>query len=424
VQRTSAPGLTFGRGAREYEVAIAELSPPERSALIEGTHVSLNTAPTLSPDEERPRTLQEAKAWMMDRARKQIHPMNNLSVEDTAAAVDRLDGLDGASWARAWRVAGEQAWDEAKAAEATGDAEAARRHFTRADGFFFLGRFPCPNHPDKLACAERERDAYLKLGEAMDPPLRRVAIPFPRAEGEGNEVVFYYRRPKEVARPPIVVMWGGVDAWKEQMTAASDAVLAQGVATIALDNAGTGESPVVGRPGAERQFLAVFDWIAQQSDLAGRPVCLGRSFGGYWATLLAHCYAERIAGAVNWGGGVHYMFQPEWIGRSRYPDSYLMELVETRQRMLGAANWNEYLEGFRRLSLLDAGVLDAPCAPLLLVNGREDKQCPVADIDLLLGHGSPKAVRLFPGGHMGLTPETLPTIVNWTCTLAKMEASR
>ena len=50
-------------------------------------------------------------------------------------------------------------------------------------------------------------------------------------------------------------MWGGVDAYKEQMTAASDAFLENGVATLAMDNAGTGESPVKGVPDAERQFL-------------------------------------------------------------------------------------------------------------------------------------------------------------------------
>jgi esterase FrsA len=116
---------------------------------------------------------------------------------------------------------------------------------------------------------------------------------------------------------------------------------------------------------------------------------------------------------VNWGGGAHFMFQPEWIRRSRHPDSYLMELVETRMRMLGVKTEEGYVEAFARLSLLDQGLLDRPSAPLLLVNGRGDNQCPVADIDLLVGHGSPKSVRMFPGGHMGITPTTLPTIINW-----------
>jgi len=133
---------------------------------------------------------------------------------------------------------------------------------------------------------------------------------------------------------------------------------------------------------------------------------------------------ERLAGCVNWGGGAHHMFQPEWVEASRYPDSYLMELVETRSLMLGATDDSEYLGGFKRLSLLDQGVLEQPCAPLLLVNGKEDRQCPVEDISLLIGCGSPKTVRLFPGGHMGLTPQTLPTIVDWLCKQVKGQGVR
>ena len=51
--------------------------------------------------------------------------------------------------------------------------------------------------------------------------------------------------------------------------------------------------------------------------------------------------------------------------------------------------------------------------PLLLINGKDDKQTPIQDLYLLLEHGDPKSIRIFPGGHMGQTPSTLPTIVKW-----------
>ncbi len=198
------------------------------------------------------------------------------------------------------------------------------------------------------------------------------------------------------------------------MNAISEAFIAHGHAKIAIDNPGTGQSPVKGVVDADRHFVAMFDLATARADLdAARVGCLGRSFGGYWATRLAHLHPERIAGAVNWGGGAHYMFQRDWVEASRYPDSYLMELVETRSRMLGASNDVEYIEFFERLSLVKQEILDRPCAPLLLVNGKEDKQCPIADMHLLMERGSPKSVRLFPGGHMGLTPQTVPTIVTW-----------
>lgn len=367
-----------------------------------------------SPPIERPKTLDEAKAWMKARLVSRTHPMNALPVGDGERAIDELPGLDGERWGRYWGELGDRAMREAQDAERLGRADEAGALFQKASGFYFMGRFPCPNHPNKQRCARAEREAYLHSSRFWSIPIERVAIPFDGRVGEGREVVVLVRRPPGVVDPPVVVMWGGVDACKEQMTAASDAFLARGVATVALDNAGTGESPVRGVPDAERQFLAVMDWAAQADGWRGTRVgLLGRSFGGYWATKLAHLVPERIAGAVNWGGGAHDMFQPQWIAASRYPDSYLMELVETRSMMLGARNDDEYVAFFKRLSLLDQGLLDRPSAPLLLVNGKDDRQCPVSDIHLLLEHGSPKTVRMFPGGHMGLTPRTLPTIVEW-----------
>jgi acetyl esterase/lipase len=313
----------------------------------------------------------------------------------------------------------------AGAADRAGHTALATGLYQKASGLYFMGRFPCPNHPAKQRCAEAERAAYLAGARHWPQPVRRQSVPFDGRDGEGREVVLLVRRPAGRARPPVVLMWGGVDACKEQMTVASDTLLARGAATVAMDNAGTGESPVRGVPDAERVFLAAMDWIAAQHDLNGARIgLLGRSFGGYWATKLAHLVPERIAGAVNWGGGAHHMFQPEWVEASRHPDSYLMDLVETRKRMLGARDDNEYIAFFQRLSLLDQGLLDRPCAPLLLVNGRDDKQCPIADIDLLVGHGSPKCVRLFPGGHMGLTPQTLPTIVEWLVQQVGTEDAR
>lgn len=361
-----------------------------------------------------PRSLDDARRWMHEKLAARVHPMGLTDPAVTAPLIDALPGLDGESWGQHWCAAGTRARVDGDAALARGDRAAARAAYLQAYGFFFLGRFPCPNHPAKLEAYRLEREAYVAAGALMEPPLERIAVPFAGRAGEGRELVFYLRRPAGVARPRVVVMWGGVDAWKEEMTELSGRLLARGFATVALDNVGTGESPLVAVPDAERQFMPVLDWIAAHADLDGaRPAILGRSFGGYWATKLAHQHVGRFAAAVSWGGGAHFMFQRDWVEASRHPESYLMELVETRSRMLGARNDAEYVEGFARLSLLDQGLLDRPCAPLLLVNGKDDRQCPIADIHLLTEYGSPKSVRLFPGGHMGFGPHTVPAIVDW-----------
>ncbi|MES2412393.1 MAG: alpha/beta fold hydrolase [Pseudomonadota bacterium] len=373
------------------------------------------SASTINPQvTDRPKTLEEAKAWLQQRLPTRNHPLNAVPLEEGPELIANIPGLDGQQWGSYWEQHGSKVRAEAEAAEKAGDSKNAAQLYQKASGLFFMGRFPTPNHPAKERCAVAERETYVAASRFWKEPIERIELPFDGKSGEGKKVVVLLRRPAGVARPPVVVMWGGVDAYKEQMTAASDAFLARGIATVAMDNAGTGESPVRGVPDAERQFITVLDWVRSQPTLDGaRPGCLGRSFGGYWATKLAHLFPDSIAGAVNWGGGAHFMFQPDWVQASKYPDSYLMELIETRSAMLGAKDEKEYVAFFGRLSLLDQGLLDKPSAPLLLVNGKEDKQCPVADIHLLLDHGRPKSVRMFPGGHMGLTPQTLPTVVDW-----------
>ncbi len=106
----------------------------------------------------RPRTLDEARAWMHERSRAQVHPMGLISHSDAAPVIDSLRGLDGASWAAAWGAAGHHARVEGDAAAARGDFDHAKAAYLKAHGFFFLGRFPCPNHPDKLACHIAERE--------------------------------------------------------------------------------------------------------------------------------------------------------------------------------------------------------------------------------------------------------------------------
>ena len=365
----------------------------------------------------RAKTLPEAKQWLRDRLAARVHPMGVIDAQAGLSLIEQLEGLDGASWTAVWKRAGDEVYARAESAASAGDSREAERLFLKASGLYFLGRFPCPNHPAKLESAACERRAYLAAARYWRSPIERHEVPFAGRDGEGDRIVCYLRRPPAVGAAPLVLMWGGVDAWKEQMTAASDALLARGCATIAMDNAGTGESPVKGVADAERVFLTVLQWAQQLPQVArARPGLLGRSFGGYWVTKLAHLSPERIAGAVSWGGGVHHMFQRDWVEASRFPDSYLMELVETRMRMLGVSDDAGYVDAFARLSLLDQGLLDRPCAPLLLVNGKDDRQCPPADIHILLEHGSPKSVRLFPGGHMGNTPLTLPTVVDWLVT--------
>lgn len=222
--------------------------------------MSKQTAPEAAI-QGRPKTLDETRAWMKARLASRTHPMNALDAEEGIALIDHLPGLDGESWSAYWMQHGQAVYRQAQEALSQEDTATASRLFMKASGLYFMGRFPCPDHPGKARSAELERESYLQAARLWDVPARRIAIPFAGRADEGREVVVLLRTPPGVERPPVVVMWGGVDAWKEQMTQACEALLALGIATVAMDNAGTGESPVRGVPDAERQFATVFDWV-------------------------------------------------------------------------------------------------------------------------------------------------------------------
>ena len=167
-------------------------------------------------------------------------------------------------------------------------------------------------------------------------------------------------------------------------------------------------------PEAHQVYVAALTYLTNRPEVnANRLAVVGASFGGYWATKLAHVEPERLRAVVNWGGGIHKFFQPEWQERSRNADSYLFDLIEARANLFGKKTFEELCQAMPALSLLDQGWLDKPCAPMLLVNGKEDKQVPPEDFYLLLERGNPKTIRLFLGGHMGNIPFVFETVIPW-----------
>ena len=354
-----------------------------------------------------PRTLEEIKEDILSRIGHRA-PFVLADKNESEEALASLNGVEPEPWAAAWSRLGARWEDKAIAEEKSGDPQKIKQAYLKAYTYYGIGRHPFPSSPGKMAAYRKTREMYLAAARFFDPPLERVAIPF-----EGKAVVGYLRLPAK--RPaPLILHWGGIDGWKEERHSFAENFLREGWGCFVMDGPGTGECPMLASPEAHKVYSAALDYFGGRPEIdAGRIAVVGASFGGYWATKVAHVERERLRAAVNWGGGIHYFFQPEWQEKSRDAPSYLFDLIEARAALFGKKTFEELVRAMPALSLKDQGWLDKPCAPMLLVNGKEDKQVPIEDFYLLLESGEPKAARFFPGGHMGNTPETFPTILKW-----------
>jgi esterase FrsA len=373
------------------------------------------------PKGSRERTLDEVKAEFMRRAGK-LNPFEDIKREDAEKVMAALKSLDKDHWAEEWSKIGlgyEAKGDAAAKAGASGKELA--EIYMHAFDACRVGRYPSPTSPGKLQAFQHSLRMFRKAARHFDPPLEIIEVPF-----EGKTLVGYLQKPPGVAKPAVVMHWGGVDGWKEDRLKIAKTAMDSGLASLTIDMPGSGENPVLyGDPAAERSYFAWLDYLPTRNDVDGRRVAVwGGSFGAYWAARLAFTAADRIKGAVFHGGNVHYGFQREWLvpAFTTGGATYLFgaaSLLDARGRAMGVKTVEEFLAAVAPLSLKTMGLLDKKSAPLLGVNGKLDDQAPIADVYLLLEHGNPKSARVYPEGHhMGRTPGQHPdeianTIVGW-----------
>ena len=128
-------------------------------------------------------------------------------------------------------------------------------------------------------------DAYRKALPGLDPAGERVELPF-----EGAVVPGILRRPRGVARAPLVLMVPGLDSVKEELFTMEEEFLKRGMATLSVDGPGQGENerrfPI--RPDWSGVVTAILDGLGRRDDLdLGRVGLMGISMGGIYGPFAA-----------------------------------------------------------------------------------------------------------------------------------------
>lgn len=329
--------------------------------------------------------------------------------EDVESVLAHLTSKDPELWAAEWSRVAKPYENAGIQHEQAGRFDAARAAYIQAYTYYATGRYPVPHTTGKMQCLHKSLELYEKAGRYFEPALERVEIPY-----HGKTIPAYLRLRRDSGRHPIVINFGGIDGFKAEAFEYEEAMHREGLTTCAIDMPGVGESPIKASTTAESLFSAVIDYLERRTEVDPQRIgMVGRSFGGYWAAKMAFVEAQRLRASVVWGGGVHYFFQDEWLRESTNAESYLMDHDIARCMIFGVKTIDELAKIFPSMSLKTQGWLEKPSCPMLIVNGKDDLQTPIADLYILLEYGSPKSVRVFPGGHMGQTPETLPTILGW-----------
>ena len=348
-----------------------------------------------------PRTLEELKAEIQLRADRKAYPVAQLDAAEVREALANLTSQDRDHWAAVWGAIGDRHMARAKSIEASNKAEAAHV-YDKAMQWYMFARFPLEDSPGTAQAYKKAIDAFAGYSRMVDPPIEAVKFDY-----QGTEITGYLRKPKGVAKPPVVITIGGLDGRKEDGSIRNAAYTEKGVAFFAFDMPGTGQTRVKIEPGADKVYSVVLDALAKRDDIDGkRVVVTGGSWGGHWSAHLAYSEKDRLLGAVVQGGPVHHYFQPDWQRKALGTREYLFGLFEARSAVYGVKTLDDFLAYGPRMSLKDRGLLDKPSAPMLLVNGRNDTQVPIDDLQLLLNNGDPKEAWVNPqGGHMGRTAQ-------------------
>lgn len=348
------------------------------------------------------RNLEELMQEVLRRVERNIMPLGGITVEDARAALAAIDSLSREQWAQAWSRVAEQHYAKAQSLEAA-DRDGAAAEYWHAWRLHHFARWPIENTPAKRHAKSRALDAFQQYCRLLDPVIEVVRIPF-----ESKEIVAYLRLPASPRPAPVVLGIAGLDSRKEDVAAYTDRYLKHGIAIMAVDLPGTGESPhMPAEVTSDRMFSAMLDYLEKHPGIDGkRMVVQGRSASGYWAAKLAYTERARLRGAVVHGGAIHKSFQAEWMRPALKTGEYLYDYLEAKEKTMGASGMEDLLEKSRHFSLLDQGLLDQPSAPMLVINGARDSQTSVADVFLLLEHGNAKEAWVNPkGGHMGRSPE-------------------
>jgi pimeloyl-ACP methyl ester carboxylesterase len=280
---------------------------------------------------------------------------------DFLATTARIDTWD--RWLDEWCVTATVHAALAREAELEGHRRTAGEAWVRAAVCFHFAKFVWVLDAERSRAAADEAVAALRRAhELLDPTAERIEVSL-----DGSRVVANLRRPRDVERPPLVILIPGLDSTKEEFFRPEEVFLTRGMATASLDGPGQGEAgyelPI--RPDYEVGVAVLLDALAGRRDLdLERVGAFGVSLGGYYAPRTG-AFEPRVKAVVGLSGP--FNFGECWDGVPPL----------TRETFVAKSGARDEGEGRSKAAELDlSGVIGRLTQPALFVTGKLDRLIP------------------------------------------------
>jgi 2,6-dihydroxypseudooxynicotine hydrolase len=311
-----------------------------------------------------------------------------VDLNDFNRTLSRISRWD--DWCREWGVTAAGYETMAEEAEHAGRRLTAGQAWIRAGLCWHFGKFVFVHDLEQLrAASDRTASCYARGAWSLEPPAERVLVPY-----DGITLPGLFRKPAGVARPPALLMIPGLDSVKEELQVTADHFLRRGIATLAIDGPGQGETEFVRNiePAYERPAGAAIDWLQARDDVdGGRIGVYGVSLGGYYAVRVAAC-EPRVKATIELAGT--YSLASHWDQRS----------VVSRDAFVkrsGARN-EEEARGFAgRIEM--AGLGPRIKSPILALHGKRDPIAPFEGAERLVAETPMAEFVAFEDGNHGMT---------------------
>src|ERR1700733_10370394 len=315
---------------------------------------------------------------------------NGTDYGDFAATLARITSW--ADWCREWGVTATRYEQLAEAAEDAVQPQTAVGAWQRAALAWHWGKFVFVDDPvQQRAAHERSVACFFRAAPALTPPAELVRVPY----GD-TALPAYLRVPAATGfdNAPVVIMVPGLDSTKEELQATAEYFLARGLATLAIDGPGQGESeyelPI--EPAYEKVASAAVDYLQDRSGLDRERIGLfGVSLGGYYAARSA-AYEKRLRAVVALAGP--YRLDLDW-------DELPPQTRATFQARSGARSAAEARARAATLTLEEAARHIG--TPLLIVGSGHDTIAPAYHQERLAKEVKTAELVVYPDGSHGVT---------------------